>query len=171
QPRAVITDVATLDTLPERELRAGLAEVIKHALALDLRFVEWLEKSIDSLLARERSALVYAVRRCCELKAGVVAADERESGPRRLSCSSGCSSRALAAEPGRPAGHRACAQHRAPARADGAGQEGRARPYALRVAGGDRPGRAARRSRGAPGTRSHCRCSAINVYSKARSRS
>src|SRR5213078_353034 len=84
QPRAVITDVATLDTLPERELRAGLAEVIKHALALDLRFVEWLEKSIDSLLARERSALVYAVRRCCELKAGVVAADERESGVRSL---------------------------------------------------------------------------------------
>src|SRR2546429_8805277 len=84
QPRAVITDVATLDTLPERELRAGLAEVIKHALALDLRFVEWLEKSIDSLLARERSALVYAVRRCCELKAGGVAADERESGVRSL---------------------------------------------------------------------------------------
>ena len=84
QPRAVITDVATLDTLPERELRAGLAEVIKHALALDLRFVEWLEKSIDELLARERGALVYAVRRCCELKAGVVAADERESGVRSL---------------------------------------------------------------------------------------
>jgi len=84
QPRAVITDVATLDTLPERELRAGLAEVIKHALALDLRFVEWLEKNIDELLARERSALVYAVRRCCELKAGVVAADERESGVRSL---------------------------------------------------------------------------------------
>ncbi len=84
QPRAVITDVATLDTLPERELRAGLAEVIKHALALDLAFVEWLEQSIDPLLARERSALVYAVRRCCELKAGVVAADERESGMRSL---------------------------------------------------------------------------------------
>jgi len=84
QPRAVITDVATLDTLPERELRAGLAEVIKHALALDLAFVEWLEQSIGELLARERSALVYAVRRCCELKAGVVAADERESGMRSL---------------------------------------------------------------------------------------
>jgi len=84
QPRAVITDVATLDTLPERELRAGLAEVIKHALALDLRLVEWLEKSMNELLARERGALVYAVRRCCELKAGVVAADERESGVRSL---------------------------------------------------------------------------------------
>ena len=84
QPRAVITDVATLDSLPARELRAGLAEVIKHALALDLRFVEWLEKSIEALLARERSALVHAVRRCCELKAGVVAADERESGVRSL---------------------------------------------------------------------------------------
>src|SRR5205807_2089791 len=84
QPRAVISDVATLDTLSERELRAGLAEVIKHALALDLRFVEWLEKSIEALLARERSALVHAVRRSCELKAGVVAADERESGVRSL---------------------------------------------------------------------------------------
>jgi len=84
QPRAVISDVATLDTLSARELRAGLAEVIKHALALDLRFVEWLEKSIEALLARERSALVHAVRRCCELKAGVVAADERESGVRSL---------------------------------------------------------------------------------------
>src|SRR2546429_9581122 len=84
RPLGVMTHVATLDPLPERELRAGLAEVIKHALALDLAFVEWLEKSIDSLLARERSALVYAVRRCCELKAGVVAADERESGVRSL---------------------------------------------------------------------------------------
>src|SRR2546429_2304808 len=84
QPRAVITDVATLDTLPERELRAGLAEVIKHALALDLRFVEWLEKSIDSLLARERSALVYAVRRCCELKPGVVPSHGPETGVRSL---------------------------------------------------------------------------------------
>ncbi|HUG79086.1 MAG TPA: 3-dehydroquinate synthase [Burkholderiales bacterium] len=84
QPRAVISDVATLDTLPDRELRAGLAEVIKHALALDLRFVEWLEANVDALLARDRAALTHAVRRCCELKAAIVAADERESGPRAL---------------------------------------------------------------------------------------
>jgi 3-dehydroquinate synthase len=84
QPLAVISDVATLDTLADRELRAGLAEVIKHGLALDAAFVSWLEDSIERLLARERAALVYAVRRCCELKAGVVAADEREAGLRAV---------------------------------------------------------------------------------------
>jgi 3-dehydroquinate synthase len=84
QPRAVISDVATLDTLPDRELRCGLAEVIKHGFALDPAFVEWLEQNIEKLLARERGALVHAVRRSCELKAAVVAADERESGARAL---------------------------------------------------------------------------------------
>ena len=84
QPLAVVSDVATLDTLPDRELRAGLAEVIKHALALDLPFVEWLESNVERLLRRERAALTYAVRRCCELKAAIVAADERESGVRAL---------------------------------------------------------------------------------------
>ena len=84
QPRAVISDVSVLDTLPERELRAGLAEVIKHALALDLPFLEWLEGNTDRLLARDRRALTYAVRRCCEIKAAIVAADEREAGVRAL---------------------------------------------------------------------------------------
>ena len=84
QPLAVISDVATLDTLPDRELRAGLAEVIKHALALDLAFVEWLEGNIQKILNRERPALTYVVKRCCELKAGIVAADEREAGVRAL---------------------------------------------------------------------------------------
>jgi len=84
QPRAVIADVATLDTLPDRELRAGLAEVIKHGLALDLEFTHWLEQNIEKLLARERAALSHAVRRSCELKAAIVAADERESGARAL---------------------------------------------------------------------------------------
>jgi 3-dehydroquinate synthase len=84
QPRAVISDVTTLDTLPERELRAGLAEVIKHAVALDADFVAWLEAKIDALLARDPEALGYAVKRCCELKAGIVAADERETGVRAL---------------------------------------------------------------------------------------
>ena len=84
QPVAVISDVATLDTLPERELRAGLAEVIKHGAALDADFFSWLEAHMDELLARERAALVHAVRRSCELKAAVVAEDERETGRRAL---------------------------------------------------------------------------------------
>lgn len=84
QPLAVIADVGTLDTLPDRELRAGIAEVIKHGLILDLRFVAWLEENIDKLLGRDRAALEHAVRRSCELKAGVVSADERESGVRAI---------------------------------------------------------------------------------------
>ena len=84
QPLAVISDVTTLDTLADRELRCGLAEVIKHALALDLPFVEWLEDNLDKLLSRDRGALMYGVKRCCELKAGIVAADERETGVRAL---------------------------------------------------------------------------------------
>ena len=84
QPLAVIADVASLDTLPERELRAGIAEVIKHGFILDLAFVDWLEANIEKLLARERAALEHAVRRSCELKAQVVAADERESGLRAI---------------------------------------------------------------------------------------
>jgi len=84
QPLAVISDVSTLDTLPDRELRSGLAEVIKHGFALDAPFVDWLEKNIDLLLKRDAAALTYAVKRSCELKARVVAADEREAGERAL---------------------------------------------------------------------------------------
>ena len=84
QPLAVIADVATLDSLPVRELRAGLAEVIKHGCILDLQFVAWLEANMDRLLARDRAALGHAVRRSCELKAQVVAADEREGGLRAI---------------------------------------------------------------------------------------
>jgi 3-dehydroquinate synthase len=84
QPRAVVADVATLDTLPDRELRAGLAEVIKHGAALDAAFLEWLEANLERLLARDRAALTYAVRRSCELKAAIVAEDEREAGARAL---------------------------------------------------------------------------------------
>jgi 3-dehydroquinate synthase len=84
QPLAVISDVATLDTLPDRELRAGLAEVIKHGVALDAPFVDWLDGNMDKLLVRDRAALAYAVRRSCELKARIVAEDERESGVRAL---------------------------------------------------------------------------------------
>jgi 3-dehydroquinate synthase len=84
QPRAVIADVATLDSLPDRELRAGLAEVIKHGVALDAGFVEWLESNVEKILKRSRDALVHAVKRSCQLKARIVAEDERESGARAL---------------------------------------------------------------------------------------
>jgi 3-dehydroquinate synthase len=84
QPSAVISDVATLDTLPERELRAGIAEVIKHGLALDAPFFDWLEANVGKLVRKDRNALMHAVRRSCELKAAIVAEDERESGARAL---------------------------------------------------------------------------------------
>jgi 3-dehydroquinate synthase len=84
QPLAVISDTATLDSLPGRELRAGLAEVIKHGFVLDRAFTDWLDGNLDALLARERSVLAHAVRRSCELKAQVVAADERETGLRAI---------------------------------------------------------------------------------------
>jgi 3-dehydroquinate synthase len=84
QPQAVVADVAVLDTLPERELRAGLAEVIKHGFALDAAFVDWLESNIDLLLKRDAAALAHAVKRSCEIKARIVAADEREAGERAL---------------------------------------------------------------------------------------
>lgn len=84
QPLAVIADVACLDTLPDRELRAGIAEVIKHGFILDAEFVGWLEANMERLLARDRAALEHAIRRSCELKAQVVAADERETGRRAV---------------------------------------------------------------------------------------
>ena len=84
QPRLVLSDVATLDTLPERELSAGLAEVIKYGLIMDLRFLDWLDANIEKLRARDPEALIHAVLRSCENKAAVVAADERETGERAL---------------------------------------------------------------------------------------
>ncbi len=84
QPRAVLADVATLDTLPERELRAGLAEVIKHGVIRDPAFFAWLEQNLDRLLARDADALVHAVVRSCEIKAEVVGSDERETGLRAI---------------------------------------------------------------------------------------
>lgn len=84
QPSAVVVDLATLDTLPARELRAGLAEVIKYGVGLDADFFGWLERSMPALLARERPALAFAIRRSCALKADVVGTDERESGRRAL---------------------------------------------------------------------------------------
>ncbi|MDD3530302.1 MAG: 3-dehydroquinate synthase [Gallionellaceae bacterium] len=84
QPQVVLADTETLNTLPERELSAGLAEVIKYGLIRDLPFLEWLETNMDRLVARDPEALAYAIRRSCENKAEVVAADEREAGQRAL---------------------------------------------------------------------------------------
>jgi len=84
QPRTVVIDTDTLNTLPERELRAGLAEVIKYGLIRDAEFFAWLEEHIDALHALDPEALACAIRRSCACKAEVVAADEREGGIRAL---------------------------------------------------------------------------------------
>jgi 3-dehydroquinate synthase len=83
QPAAVCVDLATLRTLPRRELVAGLAEVIRSAAAFDAEFFSFLEQSLDRLLALDAEALRRAVSACCRIKAGVVAEDERELGGRR----------------------------------------------------------------------------------------
>ncbi len=84
QPLAVLADMDTLATLPDRELRAGLAEVIKHGAIRDAGLFAWLEANIERLLARDPEALAHVVKRSVEIKAEVVAADERESGERAL---------------------------------------------------------------------------------------
>jgi 3-dehydroquinate synthase len=84
QPRLVLADMDTLKTLPERELRSGLAEVIKHGLIRDAAFFAWLEANIARLLARDADALAHAVLRSVEIKAEIVGQDERESGLRRI---------------------------------------------------------------------------------------
>jgi 3-dehydroquinate synthase len=84
QPARVVCDLDTLDTLPPRELSAGLAEVIKYGPIFDMAFFEWIEANIDALMARDRGALTQAVRRSCEIKAEVVGQDERESGLRAI---------------------------------------------------------------------------------------
>ncbi len=82
QPRLVLADISTLSTLPDRELKAGLAEVIKYGLIRDLPFLEWIEANLERLLARDGEALAEAVERSCRNKAEVVAADETEQGER-----------------------------------------------------------------------------------------
>jgi len=84
QPQVVLIDTATLETLPDRELKAGLAEVIKHGAICDAAFFAWLETNMEALLQRDPEALAYAIRRCCEIKAEVVAVDEREAGRRAI---------------------------------------------------------------------------------------
>ncbi len=84
QPRCVIADISTLSTLDDRQLSAGLAEVIKYGLIRDLKFFVWLEENIDRLCQREPDALAVAIRWSCESKAEIVAQDEREGGVRAL---------------------------------------------------------------------------------------
>jgi 3-dehydroquinate synthase len=82
QPIRVIADTDTLRTLPQREFVAGLAEVIKYGAVADDAFLTWIEHSLDALLGRDAEALTEAISRSCQIKASIVAADERESGPR-----------------------------------------------------------------------------------------
>lgn len=83
QPNAVIIDIAVLLTLPEREYRAGLAEVIKYGLLGDAGFFEWIEKNAKAILAKEATVLLSMIERCCQIKAEIVAEDEKEISGRR----------------------------------------------------------------------------------------
>lgn len=82
QPLMVLADTGTLGTLPQREFLSGLAEVIKYGFIYDAAFLSWLEQHLDRLLARDASTLTYAIQRSCEIKATIVAQDERETGIR-----------------------------------------------------------------------------------------
>jgi 3-dehydroquinate synthase len=84
QPLKVVCDLDTLNTLPERELSAGLAEIIKYGPIADLDFLTWIDANIDALLARDPAALAHAVKRSCEIKSWVVGQDEREAGLRAI---------------------------------------------------------------------------------------
>ena len=84
QPKAVFIDSSTLTTLPERELSAGLSEVIKYSLICDAHFFEWLEKNSDGLLARQSNAINHAITTSCRHKAAIVEEDEQEQGSRAL---------------------------------------------------------------------------------------
>lgn len=84
QPRAVIADTDTLATLPDREFRSGLAEVVKHALIADAPFLEWLEARVAPLNDRDPAVIGDTVIQCCRIKAQIVAEDEREQGQRAL---------------------------------------------------------------------------------------
>ncbi|HMO48291.1 MAG TPA: 3-dehydroquinate synthase family protein, partial [Rubrivivax sp.] len=84
QPQRVVCDLDTLATLPQRELCAGLAEVIKYGPIADAAFLDWIDAHLDALLARDTAALAHAVRRSCEIKAEVVGQDEREGGLRAI---------------------------------------------------------------------------------------
>ena len=80
----MIADTDTLSTLPDRELSAGLAEVIKYGCIADLEFLGWLDSNMEKLLERDAEALTHAVARSCEIKASIVGEDEREHGRRAI---------------------------------------------------------------------------------------
>ncbi len=84
QPLKVVCDLGTINTLPPRELSAGLAEIIKYGPIADMAFFDWIEANIESLLARDPQSLAFAVKRSCEIKAKVVAQDERDYGLRAI---------------------------------------------------------------------------------------
>ncbi len=84
QPKAVLIDTTTLETLPPREFSAGMAEVIKYGIIYDADFFQWLEGNVAALKAKQPEALAYAIERCCQIKADVVAQDETESGLRAI---------------------------------------------------------------------------------------
>jgi 3-dehydroquinate synthase len=84
QPQRVVCDLDTLRSLPPRELRAGLAEVIKYGPIADVALLDWIEAHLDALLAGDADALAHVVRRSCEIKAQVVGQDEREAGLRAI---------------------------------------------------------------------------------------
>lgn len=84
QPAAVLIDTSVLSTLPDRELAAGLAEIIKYGLICDVKFLDWIEEHIEQLRARNAAALSHAIFRSCQIKAEITARDEREQGERAL---------------------------------------------------------------------------------------
>jgi 3-dehydroquinate synthase len=84
QPQLVVCDIDSLQTLPARELSAGLAEIIKYGPIADMEFLAWIEANMEALLQRQPAALAHAVRRSCEIKAWVVGQDERETGLRAV---------------------------------------------------------------------------------------
>jgi len=84
QPHRVVCDLDTLQTLPQREMSAGLAEVIKYGPIADMAFLDWIDDHLDALMARDPQALAHAVKRSCEIKAWVVSQDEREGGIRAI---------------------------------------------------------------------------------------
>ena len=84
QPQRVVCDLDTLQTLPQREMSAGLAEVIKYGPIADMQFLDWIDENLNALMARDPQALAHAVKRSCEIKAWVVSQDEREGGIRAI---------------------------------------------------------------------------------------
>jgi 3-dehydroquinate synthase len=84
QPLRVVADLDTLDTLPQRELIAGLAEVIKYGPIADAAFLDWIDTNLEALKHRDKAALAHAIKRSCEIKAWVVAQDERETNLRAI---------------------------------------------------------------------------------------